>query len=128
MSSGWVFSDLTDRMTRLRTGSVWLLVIDSLRCRNAQKHLMIFGQALKMRADGAGDLLGFFDSKEVTDDLRVMSGLTRKALNGVALFRNLTVAHYLDLLFGFGNVVERLRDRRNGTIHKLRLGIEAVIE
>jgi len=55
-SSGWVSSDLTDRIVALRAGSVRLTIVDSFCTSYLQKRLMIFRKALKVCAYRAGDL------------------------------------------------------------------------
>jgi hypothetical protein len=76
MSSGLVFSDRTDRMMRLRSGSVGFVIVDPFSHRNVQQSLVIPGQALEMRTHGTRYLLRFPNRKEMTDDLGIVSRLS----------------------------------------------------
>jgi hypothetical protein len=73
--SGPVFFDFTDRMIALRLASVCLIFIRGVRGGDFEKHLMVLGQALKMRRHRSCNLLRRFYFKKMTDDLCVVGCL-----------------------------------------------------
>ncbi len=64
---------------------------------------MVPSQPFEVGMNGSGNLFRVFHSQKVTDDLRVMLGLARKAQRRVFLFGNLRIGHHLNDLGWLGD-------------------------
>ncbi len=65
------------------------------RCGKVQQIAMVPFESAEVCFDGNRNLTRIFNCKKVSDNLRVVLGLTGKAQCGISLFCNLCIGHNL---------------------------------